>query len=154
VDEVRGKDGRIYIDNHATIWRWRDAFQNDFAARMDWCVNEYEGANHPPLVRVSGSKEVRVKRGEKIILDATGSSDPDGDALQYKWIHYPEPGDYWHWNKLSLQHSDSARLTLAVPPNVRLSKPHTTHLILQVTDAGKPPLTGYHRIVLVILPKE
>jgi hypothetical protein len=56
-DEVRGKDGRMYIDNHATIWRWRDAFQNDFAARMDWCIKEYENGNHPPVVRVSGSRK-------------------------------------------------------------------------------------------------
>ena len=30
------------VDTHtsdqATIWRWRQAFQNDFAARMDWAV--------------------------------------------------------------------------------------------------------------------
>lgn len=154
MDEVRGKDGRIYIDNHATIWRWRDAFQNDFAARMDWCVNGYERANHPPVARLAGNTEVRVKPGEKIILDASGSSDPDGDALQYKWIHYPEPGDYWQWNKLSLQDADTPRLTFGVPASVKLSKPHTTHLILQVTDTGKPPLTRYQRVVVVILPRE
>lgn len=34
VDRVKGKNGRIYQSNHATICRWRDAFQNDFAARM------------------------------------------------------------------------------------------------------------------------
>jgi hypothetical protein len=25
-----------------SVWRWRKAFQNDFAARMDWCINSYE----------------------------------------------------------------------------------------------------------------
>ena len=40
-DEVTGIDGRQYISDQATIWRWREAYQNDFAARMDWTI----GAN-------------------------------------------------------------------------------------------------------------
>ncbi|MEO7599427.1 MAG: DUF1593 domain-containing protein, partial [Opitutus sp.] len=41
-------DSRLYRDApdtldgkaqaRATVWRWRPAFQNEFAARMDWCV--------------------------------------------------------------------------------------------------------------------
>ncbi len=35
VDRVTSKtDGQYYMTNHATIWRWREAFQNDFAARI------------------------------------------------------------------------------------------------------------------------
>jgi hypothetical protein len=40
------------VDGHtsdqATIWRWREAFQNDFAARMDWTIQPYAKANHAP----------------------------------------------------------------------------------------------------------
>lgn len=35
-DEVPGTDGNWHQSNKATIWRWRAAYQNDFAARMDW----------------------------------------------------------------------------------------------------------------------
>jgi hypothetical protein len=42
---VKGKSGRAvvkdsgtYKDNHVTIWRWREDFQNDFAERMEWCT--------------------------------------------------------------------------------------------------------------------
>ena len=35
-DTVVGADGKAYTSDQATIWRWRTAFQNDFAARMDW----------------------------------------------------------------------------------------------------------------------
>ena len=34
-DHVIGHDGVPYISDQATIWRWREAYQNDFAARMD-----------------------------------------------------------------------------------------------------------------------
>src|SRR4029079_245580 len=35
-DTVVGVDGRSYTSDQATIWRWRTAFQHDFAARMAW----------------------------------------------------------------------------------------------------------------------
>ena len=37
-DTVTGVDGNIYTSDQATIWRWRTAFQHDFAARMDWTI--------------------------------------------------------------------------------------------------------------------
>jgi len=45
-DSVTGKDGATYVSDQATIWRWREAFQHDFAARMDWTVRDYAHANH------------------------------------------------------------------------------------------------------------
>src|SRR5476649_1934547 len=51
-DEVIGVDGKKYRTAPATIWRWRDAFQNDFAARMDWTVTgDKNQANHNPNLR-------------------------------------------------------------------------------------------------------
>ena len=63
-DEVIGKDGHWYDTNHATIWRWREAYQNDFAARMDWTIKSYEEANHPPVpdTRTFGSADSKAWR--------------------------------------------------------------------------------------------
>jgi hypothetical protein len=36
------------------LWRWSEAFQNDWAARADWCVRDYDEANHNPRVVVNG----------------------------------------------------------------------------------------------------
>ncbi len=52
-DEVLGIDNRWHDGNHETIWRWRKAYQNDFAARMDWTILPKEKANHPPVVKFS-----------------------------------------------------------------------------------------------------
>ena len=38
----------------SSVYRWRPAFQADFAARLDWCVKPFKKANHPPVVRISG----------------------------------------------------------------------------------------------------
>lgn len=151
-DAVTGKDGRIYIDNHATIWRWRDAYQQDFAARMDWCVQPYEKANHPPKAVINGSKEIQVRAGETITLDASESSDPDGDNLSYQWIHYPEAGNFWRWRGLTLKGTDTAKLSIEAPSQLQLDAPQTTHFILQVTDDGSPNLTRYQRVIVHIMP--
>ena len=42
-------DTATFTGNKVTLWRWRDDFQNDFAARMNWCTESYKEANHPPV---------------------------------------------------------------------------------------------------------
>jgi hypothetical protein len=96
-DLVVGTDGRTYWSDQATIWRWRTAFQNDFAARMDWTVKGVREANHNPEVVVNGraGKEpltVEARAGVPVTLDAAGTRDPDGNALHYRWFFYPEAG--------------------------------------------------------------
>jgi hypothetical protein len=152
-DEVLGKDGQIYIDNHATIWRWREAFQNDFASRLDWCIFEYENANHPPVVKIEGPDEIRVEVGSSILIDASKSSDPDGDDLSFRWFLYPEAGNFWHWRPLVLKNKQNPVLEFQVPEQIDIRVPQTTHLILEVSDSGTPKLTRYKRVIVNIIPK-
>jgi hypothetical protein len=155
VDEVMGPDGSIHISNHATIWRWREAYQNDFAARMDWTIKSYGEANHPPVARIIGSNEISIRVGESTTIDASVSSDPDGDELFFRWMHYPEAGTYWHWRGnrgIVMQNANSPVMTLSVPGQVEITRPHTTHIILEVKDTGTPPLTRYQRVIVNVLP--
>ena len=96
-DTVRGADGQEHVSDQATIWRWRDAFQNDFAARMDWTIADYAHANHNPLIEVNGHRgtapiQMDVETGKPVLLDASQSKDPDGQPLHYDWFHYAEAG--------------------------------------------------------------
>ncbi len=63
------------------MWRWTPAFQNDFAARADWCVKSFKDANHAPVVRLKTALDITAKPGGKIKLNAKGTKDPDGDKL-------------------------------------------------------------------------
>src|SRR6185503_3040247 len=96
-DTVIGADGKTYVSDHATIWRWRTAFQHDFAARMDWTVKAYADANHSPAVVVNGQDgkapiSIEATRGVPFVLDANGTRDPDGNSVRYSWVCYPEAG--------------------------------------------------------------
>jgi hypothetical protein len=96
-DTVVGMDGRTYTSDQATIWRWRTAFQNDFAARMDWTIKDAKNANHNPELVVNGTAGkapllVNATVGVPLTLDAAGTRDPDGHTLKYTWFFYPEAG--------------------------------------------------------------
>ena len=81
-------------DFKVTLWRWRDDFQNDFAARMDWTTRSYADANHPPVPVLDHPDAFTVRSGEDFGLDAHGPHDPDGDSLSFYWFPYPEAGTY------------------------------------------------------------
>lgn len=141
-------DTLTFTDYKVSLWRWRDDFQNDFAARMDWCTKSYEEANHPPVLVLSGPEEITVKSGEGIGLDASNSYDPDGDNLSFLWFSYPEAGSY---KKKIITDAQNSHGLWVVAPEVE--KKETAHIILRVTDKGSPQLSRYKRIIATILPK-
>ncbi|WP_372772622.1 nucleoside hydrolase-like domain-containing protein [Mangrovibacterium sp.] len=153
-DEVLGTDGRWHDGNHETIWRWREAYQNDFAARMDWTILPVEKANHPPVVKIEGEKLIEARKGDRIELSAVGSSDPDGDALSYNWFCYAEAGTFpvssaRSGQPIEIRNFDQQKAWFTVPTS-RIMEPGvgTIHLILEVTDHGTPRLTRYKRIIV------
>lgn len=149
------RDTTKFTSQHATIFRWRDATQNDFAARMRWCHTTYREANHTPVIKVvyAGNEiladEVTVKGGSVISLDATHSTDPDGDALNMYWFQYTEVGSCKE-SLLGTHAPNEQYLHDLVVAKVK--KPETLHLILQVTDNGTPAMTAYKRIIFNIKP--
>lgn len=153
-DEVLGVGGNWHTSNKATIWRWRSAYQNDFAARMDWTIKPYAEANHPPVPKLNHAGQLSAKSGERVSLSAQGSTDPDGNALSYEWIYYGEPGS------LSLSNARTgAPLRIEDPNKIdawftapKVTRPETMHVILAVTDQGTPPLTRYQRVIVTIYP--
>lgn len=152
-DEVMGCDGSWHTSNKATIWRWREAYQNDFAARMDWTVKDYDEANHPPVPALACPAEMTAATGDTIRLSAAGTSDPDGDSLSYSWFYYPEPGTFnvataRTGSPLKIVGQDSRDAYFIVPKGGRLG---TMHIILAVTDSGTPRLTRYARVIVNVV---
>ena len=177
-DTVIGTDGQAHTTDQATIWRWRNAFQRDFAARMAWASGR--GSNHNPRITVnteSGTTPLTVITpvGTPVVLDTTGTVDPDRDALTFRWFHYPEAGTGIPGQPVLGARprvgggGDPAtggipsapdggppqppvRVKLDAPTSPRaaatLLVPGIAHVILEVTDNGAPNLTSYRRIIL------
>ncbi len=146
-----GVDGEISYTarDFAPMWRWRDAYTNDFKARMDWCVAGFCQANHNPVAAFMGDTNRTVCRltadaGERFPLDASDSSDPDQDPITFKWHVYPEPGTYP--GDVVIEKSDAAVAEVAIPDDAAGTQ---IHIILEVTDQSPiAPLTAYRRIVV------
>jgi hypothetical protein len=168
-DTVRGADGREYISDQATIWRWREAFQNDFAARMDWTVADFAHANHQPVAVVNGDDGkaailIDVKVGQPVTLDASHSTDPDGHKLHFSWFHYAEAGAVGNTlADVKIENADQpvARVTATaacrqqwLPRGPSCPGPGVAHVILAVSDEGSPRLTSYRRVILTVRPAD
>ena len=140
-------DGTIYISRQATIWRWRDHFQNDFAARMDWCTASYEKANHPPVAALKHANNIEVKSSQPIVLDASASTDPDNNKISFEWIYYREAGTFP--SQIKINDKNNSKITVTAP---KVSKPETLQFVVSVTDDGEPALTRYQRVIVTIKP--
>lgn len=166
-DTVRGVDGKMYTSDQATIWRWREAFQNDFAARMSWSVEPFENANHNPVAIVNEPTEISLREGEQILLDATGTRDPDADALRYHWFHYSEAGgppamrgspSSHGMADIAIATANEQKATVTAVRSCRAMwlpirpcpQVGVAHVILAVTDNGSPALTSYRRVILTV----
>jgi hypothetical protein len=139
-------NGTTSRDN--TLSRWAVDLQNDFRARMDWCVRPYTDANHAPRVVVAGARFRHLKGGQSLSISADGSADPDKDKLHFSWEIYAEPGS--SNEPLAVEHADQAVVTVVAP---RVTAPAEQHLLLTVRDDGTPPLARYARIVVTLEPQ-
>lgn len=131
------------------IKRWSPAYDNDFAARMDWSIcSKYFEANHHPIAVLNGDTsrrvlEVTATPSSTVELSAVGSSDPDQDALTYAWSFYREAsscdGD------VKIENSSAVSAKLSIPAN---TSGKSMHIILEVYDNGEPSLYAYRRVII------
>jgi hypothetical protein len=125
--------------------RFYPAIYNNFAARMDWAK---DGAgNRNPAVVVNGDNTLAAIKlastpGAAVTLDASATTDPDGDKLTYSWWVFTEAGAYAQ--DVAISGSDSNRATVNIPAD---SAGKSFHVICEVTDNGTPSLTSYRRII-------
>lgn len=168
-DIVVGQDGKTFRSNHATIWRWRESYQNDFAARMQWTLPD-SPTNHHPVITVNGNQGtvalyLSAEAGSTIKIDASGTYDPDGDSMTFKWWHYRDPSAT-QWQtfleveecKIEKKDHEGKVVEVTLPPPEKccvellsrepIKKGQAMHIILEVSDSGSPSLTSYRRIVI------
>lgn len=147
------EDGKVYDGPSVPVWRWRKAMWNDFKARMDWCVQPYAKANHPPHAVLNGDATHAIlkrsaKPGEELKFTTAGSSDPDGDALRYVWWNYSEAGRKPCGRSLEINNSTAPGISLTIPADAAGKE---LHLILEVWDDSPiAPLVDYRRMVISV----
>ena len=151
-DTVTADSGQTVTSDQATIWRWREQYQNDFAARMNWCIAaDFTNANHNPIAVLNGDHTKNVltmsaTNGAMVALSAEGTSDPDGNAVRVTWWVYPEAGNI---SGATLTTTNALKTEVRLPQIKRAGK---LHVILQVEDDGNPHLFAYRRAIIEVTP--
>jgi len=125
--------------------RFYPATFNDFAARIGWA--EKGVGNRNPFAIVNGWKgtkniAVKARPGKTITLDASQSSDPDGDNLSFKWWIQRDAGNCPDGIVIDSQGSQAA---ISIPDTTRHAE---IHVICEVEDDGTPSLNAYRRIIV------
>ncbi|KAF7530684.1 hypothetical protein PCG10_000193 [Penicillium crustosum] len=168
IDTLVDDNGKTMMGSQVTVWRWREAFQNDFKSRMQWTIrSHFEQASHAPVAIVNGSagREVLqyvVLPEQNVVLDASKSCNPDDHgALSFKWWQYLEPSSNLNTPKrdvtsLNLQQSNTATVTIEIPSaetlmragrGVHAEADKHLHIILEVSNGGQ---IAYRRVILTI----
>lgn len=175
VDYVTGVDNQTHSSGQATVWRWRQAYQYEFANRMAWSLtSDYSACIHPPKVTVNGSRgcapmHMTAAPGAQFTLDASASVDPDSNgtgSLDYEWFHYQEPtleGRYSDYNppnhvphlNFTCSGIDCSIVSFNLPdadsacPNVDGSC-QSYHVVVAVTAKVEMPMTRYKRVIVEV----
>ena len=139
-------DQDLMYEYFKPMWRWTIALQNDFAARSDWCVKSYDEANHPPIVKLDHALDLTAQPGQKLLLSAKGSNDPDGDELTYRWWQYLEADTYA--GAIKIRSADKQQASFKVPADAQ--EGDTIHVVCEVADTGLPQITRYQRVVITV----
>ncbi len=96
-------------------------------------------------MRITGEGEREARPGQAVDLDASGTTDPEGDELDFSWGVYPADPDVA--SKIEIDGKSSPQARIVVPPGL---EGETIPILLSVTDRGEPNLTCYGRILIKV----
>lgn len=130
------------------LTRWIPDASNSFRNRLLWSVKNPDEVNHEPMVVINGDTSsniisIQANAGDTITLDASASSDPDGDQITFNWFRYNEADTYP--GIVDLANPISAIQPITIPDDLGA---HNIHLVLEVRDTGTPTLVRYKRVIL------
>lgn len=125
------KGYRLYASDNP-YGGWVEVADGSFAAdnKLKMQVLKPKESNLPPLAQIDGKTEAEA--GERVVLDASASSDPQGAALSYAWSVSPA---------LDME-LDGPRLSFVAPSLAQ----DTTYRFTLTLDNGKQRVTRDHEV--------
>ena len=122
------------------------AYQEDFAARAQWCAHDPAICSHPAhVVEVTADRSAAA--GERIDLAAT-IVDPDGRGFDAHWNVAVDPSSYAGVQDLSMWQECTVDTAFIVPADARPDDRFV--LALTVQTHAERPCTRYAQVALTV----
>jgi len=123
------------------------AFQEEFAARAQWCAHGFAECNHAPVI-AGVSEDATASPGEAVAIEAT-ATDPDGDALLVTW-HYDHLASTYAGSAPNLRAWEPAHLSTHVTVPTDATPGDRIVMTLEVQDVAERPLTRYAQVAITV----
>lgn len=120
------------------------AYQEDFAARAQWCAAEPSSCNHAPIIK-QVSPDTQAKPGEIINLSVL-ASDPDGNELSYLWWLDTQCSSC---AKEEVWQANTPQACYTIPSKAQSGERFV--LTLAVKDNAERPMTRYAQVEIDII---
>ncbi|KFL45664.1 hypothetical protein IL54_1075 [Sphingobium sp. ba1] len=122
------------------------AAQRDFAGRLAWSqATSYGAANHHPIIILGMPTTLSAKPGTTLSLKGR-TRDPDGDKVSLTWWLLEEKGGTFHKQVLNQRVNGQAVFVVANTAKAG----DRIQIVAEATDAGKPALTRYEKIIVTV----
>lgn len=128
------------MDANYSLQRFIDAFQLDFANRLNATVGE---AVKLPVVSLDQKNLIEAKANETVIIKA--SLEDEADKAYFKWVRYEEADSYE--GEVVLDGWGSSSLSFKVPEDAQTGD--TIHVVLEVEEASSQ-LKTYQRVIVTV----
>lgn len=146
-EEVTGPYNYVNGKSDGSLNRFLLAYQEEWAARADWCVNDYASCNHAPVVALE-QKDYTAAPGESVQLDAD-VSDPDGNTWTTLWSWYSEGSSYSGIaNDIRVWDPTSDHTSFTVPADAQ--EGDVLVLTVAVRDNADAPMTRYDQAIITV----
>ena len=125
-------------------------YQEEWAARADWCTKSYSECVHPPVVTVE-QELVVASPGEAVELIGT-ATDPDGKKLSKYWFVYRDGSSYkGEANDLRVWEPTSLSTHFTIPSDAK--EGDWFNILLQVTTDAESKITRYGQVIIQVTAK-
>lgn len=155
--------GRMFLDGHpdsdaptgfaalgtpasSNLNPYLRAYQEDFAARAQWCAHDPASCSHPAhVVEVTADRSATA--GERVALAAT-IIDPDGKGFDAHWDVAEDPSSYAGTQDLSLWQECTVSTAFIVPADAQPGNRFV--LTLTVQTRAERPCSRYAQVAVTV----
>ncbi len=145
-ESKKPQGGNVLTGEGIAVNPFMRAYQEDFAARAEWCFKEYKDANHAPIVTLK-EMDIHAKPGEVIELNAS-VTDPDGDDYAVIWEHYNNFSNYSGKEVIRVWEPWKECTSLTIPSDAKAGD--YIILTLRAQDKAVKPMTSYGQVIVYV----